>query len=142
MPCNGQYAKSCIRTYNNATQAVTATPTIINIEGTPVVKSGCSLGLNVSSIRVNKSGLYHVTADVTFTPTAAGIATIQLYMDGVALPCAIVQETVVAGNTYTKHVETDLCLAVCPVNKHLIDLRVGGVAGSVTHVCVGALKLA
>ena len=79
---NNQYAKSCIRVYNNTAQAFTAALTPLNLEGTPVVNSGCSLTLNTASIRVNKSGLYHLAADVTYTPTAAGVVILQLYKDG------------------------------------------------------------
>lgn len=90
----------------------------------------------------NKSGLYHLSADVTYTPTAAGVAILQLYKDGVALPCAIAQQTVAAGNVYTNHIETDLCLTTCCVNRPVITLDISGVAGTVNHTCVGAVKLA
>lgn len=139
---NNQYAKSCIRVYNNATQAFTADTTPLNLEGTPVVNSGCSLTLNTASIRVNKSGLYHFSADVTYTPTAAGVVTIQLLKDGVVLPCAVSRHTTAAGSVYTDHIETDLCLNTCCVNRPLITLSIGGVAGTVSHTCVGAVKLA
>ncbi len=139
---DNQYAKSCIRTYNNSPQAFTAALTPLNIEGTPVVKSGCSLSLNTASIRVNRSGLYHLSADVTYTPTTAGVAIIQLYKDGVALPCAISQQTVTTGTVYTAHIETDLCLSTCCVNHPLITLDISGVAGTVNHTCVGMVKLA
>lgn len=139
---NNQYAKSCIRAYNNTDQAFTTALTPLNLEGTPVVQSGCSLTLNTASIRVNKSGLYHLSADVTYTPTAAGVVTIQFYKDGVALPCAISQHTVAAESVYTDHIETDLCLNTCCVNRPLITLDISGVAGTVNHTCVGAIKLA
>lgn len=143
MSCsNNQYAKSCIRVYNNTTQTFTADVTPLNIEGTPVVQSGCSLTLNTASIRVNKSGLYHLSADITHTPTAAGVIVVQMYKDGVALPCAISSETVAAGSTYTTHIETDLVITTCCVNHPLITLSISGAAGSVSHTCVGVVKLA
>lgn len=137
-----QYAKSCIRVYNNASQTFVEDSSVLTLEGTPVVCSGCSLELNSESIRVNKSGLYHVAADVTYTPSAEGTAVVQLYKDGFELPCAIHEESVAAGTTYTAHVETDLCLNVCCVNRPALTLRVGGVVGTVSHLCVGAVKLA
>lgn len=143
MPCNNTpYAKSCIRVYNNAPQTVTDAAQVLNLEGTPVVDSGCSLTLNTAGITVNKSGLYHFSADVTMAPTAAGTSTIQLYKDGVALPCAIAQDTAETGNTFTTHVETDLCINTCCVNHPVITLVASGVAGTITHTCVGAVKLA
>lgn len=139
---NNQYAKSCVRAYNNNPQTFTATPTQLNLEGIQVVDSGCSLRLDDASIRVNKSGLYHLSADVTYTPTAAGVVILQLYKDWVALPCAIAQQTVTAGDVYTSHIETDLCLTTCCVNHPLITLDISGVTGTVNHTCVGAVKLA
>lgn len=139
---NNQYAKSCVRAYNNTPQTFTATPTQLNLEGVQVVESGCSLRLDDASIRVLRSGLYHISADVTFTPTAAGVAIIQFYKDGVALPCAIAQHTVADGSVYTLHIETDLCLNTCCVSCPIITLNVSGVTGTVNHTCVGAVKLA
>lgn len=139
---DNQYAKSCVRVYNNSDQAFTAALTPLDLEGTPVVKSGCSLTLNTASIRVNKSGLYHLSADVTYTPTAAGVVIIQFYKDGVALPCAIAQQTVAIGTVYTSHIETDLCLVTCCVSHPNITLNISGVTGTVNHTCVGMVKLA
>lgn len=139
---NNQYAKSCVRAYNNAIQPFTAANTQLTINGTPVVNTGCSLTLNPANISVNKTGLYRFSADVTYTATDAGIVTIQFYQNGVALPCAISQETVAAGSTYTNHIETDLGLRTCCVNNSAITLFIGGVAGNVIHTCVGGVKLA
>lgn len=139
---DNRYAKSCIRVYNATPQTVTTTATPLVIEGTPVVESGCSLTLNASSITINKSGLYHLSADVTITPTAAGTSVIQLYKDGVALPCAIAQDLTEAANTFTTHVETDICVNACCANKPQITLVASGVAGTINRTCVGALKLA
>ena len=136
------YAKSCIRVYNATAQTITDAVQTLILEGTPIVNSGCSLTLNTSGITINKSGLYHISADVTISPTTAGTSVIQLYKDGVAIPCAIAQDTAEADNIFTAHIETDLCLNVCCVNQPVITLVVSGVAGTVTNVCVGALKLA
>lgn len=142
MSCKNQYAKSCIRVYNPVSQTVTATATPITLAGTPVVDSGCSLTLNPASIRVNKSGLYRFSADVIFNPTAAGTLVVQLYQDGIAIPSAIASDTAETGNLVPIHIETDLCLNVCRVNCPVIALVTSGVAGSVTNVSFGALKLA
>lgn len=145
MSCNAKspYAKSCVRIYNNAEQTFVSDPaTIIALQGDVVVDSGCSLKLGASNVQILKSGLYHISADVTYTPTAAGEAAVQLYRDGIALPCAISTETVVVGNTYTTHIETDLMMSVCCVNQPSITVRIGGVAGTVNHICAGVLKLA
>lgn len=143
MNCNkNPYAKSCIRVYNPVDQAFTAADTTLVLQGTSVVNSGCSLTLNPSSIQVNKSGLYHISGDVIITPTAAGLVTFQLYKDGVALPCAIAQETVASGNAYSLHIETDICINVCCVNNPSFTFVMSGVTGTVNNLSVGMVKLA
>lgn len=142
MSCKSPYAKSCVRVYNTNPQTVTATATTLVLQGVAVVDNGCSLELNPSSISMLKSGLYHLAADINFTPTAAGTFVVQLYKDGVPLPCAIAQDTAEADNAFAAHVETDICVNACYVNKPEITLVVSGVAGTVTQTCVGALKLA
>lgn len=48
-----------------------------------------------TNITVNKAGYYMVTLDISFTG-AAGLSSIQLYADGVAIPDAIITQTLVA----------------------------------------------
>lgn len=143
MSCNTRspYAKSCIRVYNDTPQVVTADATPLILEGIPVVYSGCSLTLNTGSVTVEKSGLYHLSADVTITPSAAGTLIVQLNKDGVALPCAVTRGAV-STNPITVHVETDLIINTCCINQPVITVVTRGVAGTVNHVCAGALKLA
>ena len=142
MSCGNRnrYAKSCVRSFNDAPQVVTEDPTVLAIEGTPVVKSGCSLALNPSSISIMNSGLYRFAADVVFTPSAAGDTLIQLYKDGVPLPCAKAQDTSEADNTFTTHIETDLDIALCCGGCSSITVVISGCAGTVNHLCAGAIK--
>ena len=139
---NNRYAKSCVRVYNPVDQAFAATAAPLVLKGTTVVNTGCSLCAEATDIKVLNSGLYHISADVTITPTASGIVTIQLYKDGVALPCAIVQQTVTSGDAYALHVETDACINTCCMNNPLITVQLSGVSGNVNELCVGMLKLA
>lgn len=137
------YAKSCVRYSNAATQALAAaTPTTLILAGTPAVDSGCSLCVRGSGIIVNKPGLYHFSADVTVNPTAAGTVVVQLFKDGVAVPSAVGRDTAETGNIFTIHIETDLEVGACCVNKPTFTVVVSGVAGNVINVSAGALKLA
>lgn len=139
---NNPYAKSCVRSYTNTPQTITADPTTITIEGSPVVQSGTSLSLNPSSISVLTSGLYHFSADVTFTPDDAGTFIVGLYKDGLALPCAVSQTTVASGEAITTHIETDLVLSSCCAVQPEITVVASGVAGTINHTCTGGLRLA
>lgn len=134
--------KSCARVYNNNNQTVTAALTPLVLEGSPVVDSGCSICINSGNFVIEHSGLYHLSADVTFTPTSSGTFVIQFYKDGIALPCTLTQAIVSAGNTVTLHVETDLQIGTCCINQPSITLDTSGVAGTVNHVCSGVLRLA
>lgn len=142
MSCKNRYAKSCIRAYNPVAQTVPATATVLQLAGTAAVDSGCSLTLNPSSIRVNNSGLYRFSADVTVNPTAADIISVQLYKDGVPIPSALVRDSGEIGNITAMHVETDLCIQACCASNPEITLVISGAAASVTFVSIGALKLA
>ena len=51
--------------------------------------------LQLQILQLTDLGYYTVTLDASFTGTA-GLASIQLYADGVAIPDAIITETVVA----------------------------------------------
>lgn len=141
--CNqSPYAKSCVRSYTDAPQTITASPTTITIEGTPVVQSGVSLSLNPNSITVNTSGLYHFSSDITFSPTADGTFVVGLYKDGVALPCAVSQETVTTDSIITTHIETDLVLSSCCAVQPSITVVASGVEGTIIHTCTGGVRLA
>lgn len=137
-----RYAKSVSRTYNDVEQAFLATPTMLNIMGAQETDSGCSITTNPGGFRINVGGLYHFAADVTFEATAAGDVVTQLYLDGTPIPSAISTVTAAAATTYTTHVETELILSACCNRDPVITLMIGGVAGTVSHVSAGALKLA
>lgn len=136
------HMKSCARVYNNTPQTVTADLTSLILEGSPVVDSGCSICINTGSFSIRNSGLYHLSADVTIVPNASGVFTVQLYKDGIALPCALSRVNVATDSQMTVHVETDLYIHTCCVNTPVITLNTSGVAGSISHVCAGVLKLA
>ena len=50
-------------------------------------QKGCSASMSgVSTINLNKCGVYKITVDGSATPTTAGLMSIDLYKNGVALP--------------------------------------------------------
>lgn len=88
------------------------------------------------------SGLYRISYDVTATATAAGTVTLQGYKDTIALPCMSAQATVAANDVVTLHTETTVYIPVCCNGTPTINAVVGGVAGTVNHVCASIVKLA
>lgn len=140
---NTRYQKSIVRAYNNSTQTITADQTTLALQGAQVVNSGCSVGVETAAYRIRTGGIYHISADVTLTATAAGTATVQIALNTVALPCAVSTVTTAANGTYTVHVETDISVPCCPaVGGRTVTITAGGVAGTVTHVCSGVTRLA
>lgn len=85
------------------------------------IQSGVNAGF---ANQLRTGGIYHVSADVTLTATAAGTATVQIALN-------------------TVHVETDISAPCCPAaGGRTVTITAGGVAGTVTHVCSGVTRLA
>ncbi len=58
-------------------------------------------------------------------------------------PCAVAVVTTAADGVYTAHVETDIGVSCCPaVGGRVITISIGGVGGTVSHVCSGVTRIA
>lgn len=138
--------KSCQRFYNNNSQAIEANAsTQLVIAGTKVVDSGISIETEPQNYTTLKTGLYHISGDVTINATAAGVAVLQVFMDGVAMPCTKKTISLIAGNNNI-HTETDICISACCCDvSHTFTFVIttdATATGSVTEFCSGMLKLA
>ena len=127
---------ACVaRAFNNASQTVTADETPITLLGTTVVDNTGAITTNTSSFTVRSAGIYHLSADVTFTPTStASPSTIQVYWsdNGTQLPCTL--STVSTSGAITVHTETDIALDVCCMIKPNLVVNIKGAAGTVSHI--------
>lgn len=56
-------------------------------------RTGCINELINNGIVIKKAGYYQATASITFTTPTAGLVTVQLYKDGVAVPGATASVT-------------------------------------------------
>lgn len=146
MACNSRlknsHYKSAQNAYNDASQAFVAAGTPINVLGILNTDTGCSLDTVAGGFVVSSSGLYRISYDVVFTADGAGTAELKLLKDTVSLPCADAQVTTVANNIYSLHMETTVYIPVCCNGTPTISAAIGGVAGTVTHVCASMVKLA
>lgn len=146
MACNSRlknsHYKSAQNAYNDASQAFVAAGTPINVLGILNTDTGCSLDTVAGGFVVSSSGLYRISYDVVFTADGAGTAELKLLKDTVSLPCADAQVTTVANNIYSLHVETTVYIPVCCNGTPTISAAIGGVAGTITHVCASMVKLA
>ena len=138
---NSHY-KSAQNAYNNTPQAFIASGTPVNVLGILNTDTGCSLETVTGGFVVNNGGLYRISYDVIFTASGAGVAELKALKDTVALPCADAQITTVADNVYTLHIETTVYIPVCCNGTPTISATIGGVAGTINHVCASMVKLA
>ena len=139
---NNRYRKSSAVAVNSESQTFVAAGTTL-YPGSAVSVTGCSLSVANSGIQVNSDGLYQIEASVTFTPSAAGVAIVQIYKDGVLLPCTIRQMTVAADSIYTVETRAPaVCTTSCAMVRPVFTVKIGGVAGTVNYICVSGVKLA
>ena len=104
--------------------------------------------VNGTSILLQHSGIYHVTAVITFTAPAAGDVTFQLAENGFAIPNAAVTETVTTADTQSITTTLDFYVLVdsnCILNSvntlKNISIINTGVASTVTNVVVNIDKV-
>lgn len=101
-------------------------------------------GSNISSLGGNAvlkgNGYYMVTANITFTDTAAGTATVTLLADGVPIPGATA--TITTGTANAAHTETiPAVVRVTCCKSTVITAVVTGVEIDVTNAGLVAEKL-
>ena len=126
--CGGYYVA-----VNTASQPFVAAGTNLN-PGARATAGGCGLALLTTGIQINNAGtrLYEAESTVTFTPSAAGTVTLQMYLNGAALPCTLRQMTVAADTEYTLTTHASAFLSgSCSMIKPVVSVVIGGVAGTV-----------
>ena len=139
---NGRY-KSTVDIYNNASQALTSTPSPLTLVGTVATNTGIALDPKTSTIDVTYPGTFLVSVDAIFTATTAGQITLQLYSDGVALPETARTITVPVG---TSEISTSTIRRFVPNCQNPISIQVyantdGTAVGNVTLIDSKAVKL-
>lgn len=136
--------KSCQRYYNDIAQELAAGQTIqLAIAGSKVVDTGVSIETNPLNYTTLKTGLYHFSGDVVINVATAGDVVLEMYMDGVALPCTYRRVTVPSGYREI-HTETDLCLDGCCCDvSHSFTFKLTSIdtaVGNVVQFCSGIRK--
>lgn len=148
MSCGGNRKKdccqkSCVRYYNNNAQPFAAGQTLqLQIAGARVVDRGVAIDTQPQSYTTFKTGLYHITADVVLDVTTLGSGTLQVYMDGVPLPCTLRDLRLPVGYNEI-HTETDLELTACccDVEHNFTFVLISTEAvGNVVQCCTGIRK--
>lgn len=90
-------SKALIQTVNAGPQAVEEMG-VISL-GSTVRRFGCNLRQIGDAIECAGCGYYTVTATAIAAPTAAGVVTVEMYQNGVAVPGAIASATVATADS-------------------------------------------
>ena len=125
------YRKSTLTALNITAQTFVTAGTILS-PGGQLEKTGCSLTTSLQGIRILSDGLY----------TASG-AVVALYKDGNLLPCSVRTMNVNSGVLYMLDAiapafEGEACRVIHPE----ITVRISGVDGTVSRVCLNVTRLA
>ena len=129
----------------SALYAAMQTPTAVAVDGVIPLSSlirryGCDVALNGNAVNITGAGYYDVDASVTVTPAAAGIVTISLYKDGVAVPGATASETAAANGTVDLSIPA-LVRQVCCAAGSALTLVLTGVAATVNNVALRVQRI-
>lgn len=114
-----------------------------NCAGTPAFTN------NGTSVSLNQSGIYHITATAVGSGTAAGVATLQLLVNGTAVTGAIASTTITTANTEVRTFVIDYYVLVdstCVLGQSAtmpasISLQNTGVGATFTAVTVNVDKV-
>ena len=140
--CNlkNPHYKSVLEAYNSAAQTLTATAAPLNL-GATVTDTGCALSLNGSAVNVRAGGTYQIDGDVNVTATGAGTVTVQMYLNGVALPETLRTISVAAGQ-YAISTRTARYIAPNCANVNSLTLQASGAGVTVDLTSVRVVRLA
>ena len=129
---------AAIYTANTASQSV-GVNTAVNL-GTIQRRFGCALNAGATSISISKPGYYAVTAVVTFTAPAAGVAAMSLQQNGAQVPGATVADTVTTATT-EQNTMTLVAIVRSTSGADTLTLVNTGIAFTPSNVAVSVVKL-
>lgn len=129
---------AAIYTANTASQSV-GVNTAVNL-GTIQRRFGCALNAGATSISINKSGYYAVTAVITFTAPAVGDVTLSLQQNGAQVPGATVSDTVTTATT-EQNTMTLIAIVRSTTGNDTLTFVNTGVAITPSNVAVSVVKL-
>lgn len=143
-----------IGTRNTTTQTVPAGSALLvgDVYRRYCRKNSCGVaafGTNLTSVAAQHSGIYHVTANITFSAPVAGDITFQLTQGGVPIPGAIATETITTATTEIKTTTIDFyvlvnedCVLGTPttIGANIGVTNTGALAATVTNYVLNVSK--
>lgn len=132
-------AKSLIYVANPGTQALVVGNTVGL--GSTIRRFGCNISQAGDTITLNGAGYYRVSGSFTFTPTAAGTATVTLFDGSVPVVGATSSETVgAAAVTHTMSIEAVVRVR-CNCADNSLRFVLSGADGAMSNVAVVVEKV-
>ena len=135
-----------LEVYSNNIEVAAQAP--IQLNNVSLLKGTSSLLQGVSTIQLNKCGVYEVTISATATAGTAGVISIQLEKDGVLQPQAMVATTAADLTTQyalgfttlvqVTHNNVPNCVCSTPTNIEFINT---GVDATYNHVSVTVVRV-
>lgn len=143
-----------IGTRNTTTQTVPAGSALLvgDVYRRYCKKNSCGVpafATNLTSIAAQHGGIYHVTANVTFTAPVAGVITFQLTQGDVPIPGAIASETITTATTEVRTTTIDFyvlvnndCVLGTPtiIGSNIGVTNTGALAATVTNYVLNVSK--
>lgn len=132
-------ARSLIYTSNETVQALAVGSTIDL--GNVVRRFGQNIKLNGNAINISGAGYYKVSANITFTGTTAGVATVTMLKDGVPYTGATRSESLAVGDLTV--VPLDVVVreyGCCADNNSNLTFVLGGTAETISDITVVVTK--
>lgn len=138
---------------NNATQSVVTNGTLNlgSVYRRFCRKNQCGIPVfstTGTSVTLQHSGIYHITANITFTAPTAGVVIFQLAENGSVIPGAIASETITTATTETKTTSIDYlvivdkgCVLGTPTTiTKALSLINAGVGATISNVVFNIIK--
>lgn len=133
--------KSNIYAVNTTSAAVVANGTLplTNI----VRRYGCAANLSGNAVSLSESGYYLVNVNATFTAPVAGVVTIALQDDGVAVQGATASTTITTATTEVRSLNfTAIVRVFCNSAPDALTVVNTGVAATYSNIAISVVKIA
>ena len=98
---------------------------------------GCVNQLGSDSIVLERAGYYKVTATMTFTTPATGVATLRLTQDGIDVPGIVASTSVATATTEVNSLTVSGIIRVVPCNgSSVLQLVNSGIAVNTSNISI------
>lgn len=133
--------KSNIYAVNTTSASVVANGTLPL--STIVRRYGCAANLTGNAVTLSEPGYYLVNVEATFTAPVAGVVTLALQDDGVAVQGATASTTITTATTEVRSLAfTAIVRVFCNSTPDALTIVNTGVAATFSNIAISVVKIA